>query len=153
MHSYPPTQQKVYLADSRNHHIQILNSDLTYCSSFGSYGRAIGQFCYPWDLAFDSIGNVYVADTQNHSVQVFTADGEFLRKFGKRGSGNGELNTPTDICIDGNNVAYVTELNNRVSVFTCEGKFLTCSNYRLVEIDKDGILYISDIVNSCLQLF
>ena len=39
---------------------------------------------------------------------------------------NGDLNSPTAIIVDSNNVVYVVEFNNhRVSVFTCEDKFLT----------------------------
>ena len=88
-----------------------------------------------------------------------------MRKFGKNGSGNGELNTPTSIGIDSDNVVYVTEAgNNRVSVFTCEGKFLTSfgsygsgpgqfSGPRGIALDKNGVVYVSDINNNRLQLF
>ena len=121
-----PRTRKVYVADSQNHRIQILNPDLTFSSSFGSRGSDIGQFQYPWDVVFDSTGNVYVADSENHCIQVFTAEEEFIRKFGKKGGGNGELNFPSSISIDSDNVVYVTEqFNHRVSVFTSEGKFLT----------------------------
>ena len=53
----------MYICDRQNHHVQILNADLTFSSSFGSHGSGDGQFNYPWDVAFDSTGNVYVADT------------------------------------------------------------------------------------------
>ena len=157
--------KKVYIADNSNHRIQILNSDLTFSSSFGSCGSDNGQFYYPWEVTFDSIGNMYVADFSNHRVQVFTAEGEFLGKFGKKGKGNGELNCPTGISIDRDNVVYVTEWNNnRVSLFTSEGKFLTSfgtkgrgpgrfSVPRGITVDKNGVLYVSDSGNNRLQLF
>ena len=54
--------RKVYICDRQNHQIQIVNADLTFFSSFGSQGSGDGLFNFPWDIAFDSTGNVYVAD-------------------------------------------------------------------------------------------
>ena len=161
-----PLTSKVYVADSQNHRIQILNPDLTFSSSFGSKGSDNGQFQYPWDVTCDSTGNVYVADSENHCIQVFTAEGEFIRKFGKEGEGNGELNFPSSISIDSDNVVYVTELNNhRVSVFTSEGKFLTSfgangsgpagqfNHPQRISVDKNGVVYVADNVNNRIQIF
>ena len=160
-----PLNKKVYIADSSNHRIQILNPDLTFTSRFGSRGSGKAQVIYPWDVAFDSVGNVYVADTHNHCIQVFTADGEFLRKFGANGSGDGELSSPSSISIDNDNVIYVADCwNNRISVFTHEGKFLTsfgtlgCEPGQFVlphgiAVDKNGVVYVSDTNNNRLQIF
>ena len=160
-----PLSKKVYVADRNNNRIQILNPDLTFSSSFGSQGSGIGQFQYPWDVAFDSTGNVYVADNWNHCIQVFTPEGKLLRKFGKYGRGNGELRDPSGISIDSNNLVYVTERDNhRVSLFTCEGNFLMSFGARGSEpgqfdcpcgiaVDKNGIVYVSDLKNDRLQLF
>ena len=158
-----PLNKKVYVTESSNHRIQILNSDLTFSSTLGSFGSDNGQFQDPWDVAFDSTGNVYVADSANHCIQVFTAEGDFLRKFGKQGKGNGELNYPSGISIDRDNVVYVAEDSNyRVSVFTSQGEFLTSFGTkgsepgqfcvpRGITVDKNGAVYVSD--NSRLQLF
>ena len=48
-------------------------NDLTFFSSFGSQGSGNGQFNYPWDIAFDSTGNVYVADSFGYCIQVYTS--------------------------------------------------------------------------------
>ena len=160
-----PLNKKVYVADRANHRIQILNPDLSFSSSFGSRGSGNGQFRYPWDVAFDSTGNVYVADSWNHCIHVFTAEGEYLRKFREQGSGNGELDWPASIAIDSDNVVYVTEKNNhRISVFTCDGNFLASfgskgsgpgqlSEPRGVAVDKNGVVYVSDYSNDRLQYF
>ena len=160
-----PLNKKVYVLDNVNSRIQILNPDLTFSSCFGSRGSDNGQFKFPWDVAFDSTGNVYAADAGNHRIQVFTAEGEYLRKFGKYGSGIGEMNWPSSIAIDSENVVYVTERDNYcVSVFTCDGNFLTSfgsqgsgsgqfNSPRGVAVDKNGVVYVSDYNNGRLQYF
>ena len=160
-----PLNKKVYIVENCNHHVQILNPDLTFSSSFGNLGSGNGHFQHPWDVAFDSTGNVYVAEFSNNRIQVFTAEGRFLRKFGKKGRGNGELNNPTSVSIDSENVVYVLEYGNDcISVFTCEGKFLTSFGTkgsgpeqfnapRGIAVDRNGVVYVSDTTNNRLQIF
>ena len=157
--------RKVYICDTYNHRIQILNSDLTFSSSFGSHGSGDGQFYYPWDVALDSTGNVYVADSSGHRIQVFTPEGKFLRKFGKYGSGDGELNCPSSVSVDSDDIVYVTECNNhRVSMFTSEGQFLRSFGTKGegpgqfnspcgIAVDRDGLVYVSDRNNKRIQIF
>ena len=106
--SIHPFSKKVYIADYYNHRLQILNLDLTFCSSFGHRGSDDGQFGHPSDVACDGTENVYVANAGNYCIQVFTAEGEFVRKFGQRGEGNGELHSPTGICIDSDDVVCIS---------------------------------------------
>ena len=108
--------RKVYICDQNNHRIHILNADLTFFKSFGSYGNGDGQFNWPWDATFDSTGNVYVADWGRDCIQVFTAEGNFLRKFEKKGRGDGELNSP-HVSIDLDDLVYVADL--KTIVFPC----------------------------------
>ena len=43
-----------------NHRVRVLNSDLTFSSSFGKQGSGKGQFSNPWGIACDKTGKVYV---------------------------------------------------------------------------------------------
>ena len=160
-----PHSQQVYVADSNYHRVQILNPDLTFYGSFGSYGSSNGQFQYAYDIAFDSLGNVYVVDGGNSRIQVFTAHGRFLRRFGRKGKGRGEFDWPNTISIDGDDVVYVVDQNNnRVSVFTCAGKFLTTFGtkgsgegqfnfpYGVTVNNKNGLVYVGDHANR-IQIF
>ena len=47
---------KVYVVDNGNNRIQVLNSDLTFSSTFGKQGNGKGQFSTPWGIACDSTG-------------------------------------------------------------------------------------------------
>ena len=123
--AYNASNDKVYVVDSRNGRIQILNSDLSYVGFFGKKGSDKGQFHTPGHLACDSTGNVYVADLGNHRIQVFTAEGRFLRMFGGYGEGRGQLNHSNGVAVDSSGRVYVSEWkNHRVSVFTSEGQFV-----------------------------
>lgn len=106
---------KVYVADTNNHRVQVLNF---FSITFGSEGSGQGQFWYPLGITCDGTGKVYVADT--HRVQVFTAMGVFLNTFGESIAG------PIGIAVDTTGVVYVSENNNhRVSVFTSDGQLVT----------------------------
>ena len=62
-------------------------------------------------------------------------------------------------------MVYVTDCgNNHVSVFTCEGKFLTSFGTKGSEpgqfnepygiaVDKNGVVYVTDSKNHRIQLF
>ena len=120
-----PTNDKVYVVDNTRHCILVLNSDLTFSSTFGEYGIDQEHFRYPLGIACDSTGKVLVADSGNNRIQVFTAEGRFLRMFGRHGQGKGELDWPSGVAIDSNNLVYVSEdRNHRVSVFTSEYQFV-----------------------------
>ena len=85
--------------------------------------------------------------------------------FGRRGEGKGELDLPAGITVDTNDLVYVSEYDNgRVSVFTCEGQFVTSFgrkgvgpgkfNYPVgLAVDYCGVVYVRDFVNNCIQCF
>ena len=160
-----PHTGKVYIVEWSNHRIQVLNSDLTYSSSFGRKGSNNGEFNKPYDISTDREGNVYVADRNNHRIQVFTVDGVYLRQFWKKGEGEGELKKPVSIAIDSGNVVYVGETgNNRVSIFSTDGEFIKSFGRKGkgpvefdrpfgLALDKKGTLFVSDYGNNRLQKF
>ena len=162
-----PITGQVYIADTYNHRIQVLNPDLTFSHSFGSVGSANGQFQYPHDIAIDSQGIVYVSDAGNHRIQKFSPDGKFVGQFGTRGSGPGQLKYPFGITIDtaATGLVYVSEwLNHLISVFTSDGVFVSrfgsegsnidqFNNPTGLTFNKDGFLYICDFGNKQLVVY
>ena len=158
---------KVCALSEGNHHVQVLNSDLTFYRTFGKLGSGKGQFNSPRGIACDSAGKVYVADTFNHRIQVFTAEGKFLRMFGRRGQGKGEFSFPSRIALDTNGMVYVSDgNNNRVCVFTSEGQFILSFGRKGEEpeelvhpyglaVDDTGVVYVCDNAfgRNCVQVF
>ena len=160
-----PHTHKVYVTEYNNHRVQVLNSDLTYCSSFGSKGYKDGVLYCPRDISTDSHGNVYVADSGNHRIQVFTAEGVYLRQFGKKGGGEEKLCEPAGVFVDSHNLVYISEIgNNRVSIFSADRHFIKSfgskgngpaqfDHPRGLAFDKNGALYVCDRDNNRLQIF
>ena len=156
---------KLYVTDTYNRRVRVLNSDLTFSSTFGSYGSGKGQFSYPYGIACDATGNVYVADCGNNNIQVFTAEWRFLRVFSSFGFGRGGLDRPYGVAVDSNGLVYVSELlNHRVSVFTSEGRFVKSFGEhgnglgqfvcpRGLAVDSNGVLYVCDTNNNRVQIF
>ena len=160
-----PHTHKVYVTEFKNHRVHVLNSDLTYSSSFGSKGSGNGEFNHPRDISTDSHGNVYVADSDNHRIQVFTAEGVYLRQFGKKGGGEGELHEPAGIVVDSHNLVYINEMGNHcVSIFSADGHFIKSFGSKGnqpsqfvwplgLALDKNSALYVCDRGNNRIQAF
>ena len=144
---------QVFVSDTGNNRVQVLNADLTYSHCFGSKGVQPGEFYSPRDIAIDADGMVYVADYSNNRVQKFTPEGKLLAVIDSKGAGNGRLNLPYGLCFDANGILYVTETGSKtVSMFSSNGKFLGYigdsdgSSFKhpvFIVSNKTGRLYIS----------
>ena len=84
------------------------------------------HFDWPASLLFMPDGSFFVADGYHNSrVIKFDKDGHYLLEFGSKGDGPGQFNLIHDIAIDAQHRLYVADRgNNRVQVFTEDGKFL-----------------------------
>ena len=156
-----PTTGQIFVADTGNHRIQVLNNDLTYSHSFGKRGSSPEQFNSPYDVTFDNEGYLYVADFSNHCIKKFTSTGQHISTFSSKGSSPGQIKEPMSITID-NNLLYVSELgNHRISIFDTNECFIHCfgkngsgkgefSGPCGITIDSLGNLYVSDFINNRL---
>ena len=163
--AFNAVNSKVYVTEWKNHRCHILNSDLTFSSTFGKRGSGEGQFNCPAGIACDSTGKVYVADRLNHRIQVFTAEGEFLVGFRKCGEERGGLYYPYGIAVDTSDMVYVSELGNHcISVFTLEGHYVKSfgregkgpGQFKCpsdLAIDDNGVVYVCDFHNNHVQVF
>jgi len=109
---------RVFLTDSLNFRIQILNSDLTPLDNFGIAGTGPGAFAKPKGIGLDSDGHIYVVDGMFDNVQIFDQQGRLLLAFGRPGSALGRFSLPTGLYIDSRDRIFVSDSgNSRVQVF------------------------------------
>ena len=114
-----------------------------------TFGR--GKLTRPAFVACDRLGRIYVTDEKECCVCVFDEMGNFILKFGSEGDGTRELMGPTGICVDPKgNVIVADSLNNRISVFTPDGRFkyhlVPKSNITLplaIDVSRDGLLAVT----------
>lgn len=160
--AFNPKNKKLYITNTHNHEVQVLNSDLTFYKLFGEEGKDKTQFNEPWGITCDSSGRVLVADHMNNRIQVFTAEGKFLKMFGTSGEKPGEMRRPTCITTDATSkLVYVSEgLSHRVSVFQADGQFLKCfgdvtlTNPRGMTVDgESGAVFVCDYERNRIQVY
>lgn len=114
---------RLYVSDTYNDRIYIINLDDFTTSTFGGTRSAVdGKMVRCGGVALDSWGNIYGMDIFNSRVEVFNPSGTYLRSIGSQGTGMGNLNYSNDIYLDSNNKVYVSDsFNYRVSIFNNDG--------------------------------
>ena len=162
--AYNNTNNRVYVCDTYNNRITILNHDLTFHGSFGSKGRGTGQLNMPEGISVDSKGNVLVADYFNNRIQVFTASGRHLSSITHTKPGQ-RLQTPISVAVGPDDWVYVVECSaHRVSVFDENGKYIESFGKQgdkdgelkypyCIAVSDDGCVYVCDTGNGRVQLF
>ncbi len=120
----------VYVADTWNHRIVVIDPDGQVVRSFGEFGNnedspdpTINTATFYGPRGVAVYGNeVFVTDTGNERVEVFGLDGTFLRSFGGTGSGPNQLLEPVGIAISSDGTVYVADSGNaRISAFDING--------------------------------
>lgn len=121
----------LYVADSENHRILILDPDGKPVRAFGGLDLEAeearpGYFRQPWGVDVAPNGTIFVADTWNHRVQAFTPEGEFITMWGHRGDPDDPYGFygPREIAALGDRV-FVTDTGNKlIRVYTYDGEWL-----------------------------
>ena len=109
---------RLYVADSCNHRIQIFSRDGKWLKTYGGAGRGAGELSYPYDVQVDREGRQYVCEFGNSRIQVFDANNQPLEILGGPGSVPGRFNNPWAIALDSRGNLYVADAgNHRVQKF------------------------------------
>ena len=69
----------LYIADTNNHRIQVLDKNGTFISQFGTYGQAPGQFHHPRTLC--AAPNGYILVGAQRASHIFNLVGNFIKKI------------------------------------------------------------------------
>ena len=108
-------QDRIYVADSCNHRIQIFAPDGKFLRMFGHAGTKLGELSYPYDVAVDKAGNIFVCEFGNSRIQVFDANCQPVEIIGGAGGEPGQFNNPWAIALDARGNLYVADaLNHRL---------------------------------------
>ena len=111
-------QDRVCVADSCNHRIQIFARDGRFLSAYGRPGSGRGELSYPYDVQADAAGRQYVCEFGNSRIQVFNQRGESLEIIGGVGSAPGQFFNPWSVALDSAGNLYVADSgNHRVQKF------------------------------------
>jgi ABC-type Fe3+ transport system permease subunit/DNA-binding beta-propeller fold protein YncE len=112
------SQDRVYVADSCNHRIEIFSSDGKFLRTYGKAGSNLGEMSYPYDIRVDKQGYQFVCEFGNSRIQIFDANDKPVEALGKPGGAPGELSNPWSIALDSKGNLYVADSqNHRVQKF------------------------------------
>ena len=142
------TSGHIYVCDTSNHRIQVLNPDLTFSHMFGERGSGPGQVSSPRGIAIDAQDTIYVCDFDAYQIKKFSSNGTYISKF--------EVpSRPHNIAIDYNTL-YITT-NDTIMVYTTDGKainegFTLGGDYQGVAVDEEHV-YVCDYKNDQIIIF
>jgi len=99
----------VYVSDIGDSKIKKYTLDGKFISSFGSYGRRIGQFVRIKGIAADKESNLYAVDAAFENIQIFNNSDQLLMFFGGSTKEPGGMWLPAQVTIDYENLEYFQE--------------------------------------------
>jgi ABC-type Fe3+ transport system permease subunit/DNA-binding beta-propeller fold protein YncE len=105
-------EDRLYVADSCNHRIQIFNSDGKLLRSHGKAGKAPGELSYPYDICVDGAGRQYVCEFGNSRIQIFDANDNPIEIIGGPGAEPGHFSNPWGVALDSAGNLYVADSQN-----------------------------------------
>lgn len=95
---------ELYIADSGNKRITVMEEDGRYALNFGGPGSGLAELDNPVSLAVAPNGNVYVADQEKQAVLVFNGGGGYLYTIADKQAGSF---IPLTVKIDKKGSVYV----------------------------------------------
>jgi len=127
-HGLAVYNDNIWITDTQNHQVFKLDLNGNLLASFGEKG-VLGcdktHFNAPTHIAVAPNGNIYVTDGYgNRRVVCLNSKGEYLFEWGKEGGRPGEFLNPHDIVIVDEKVYVADRDNNRMQIFTMDGKYL-----------------------------
>lgn len=111
-------RDRLHVADSCNHRIQVFDDKGAFLRAFGKAGSGPGELGYPYDICVDSAGLQYVCEFGNSRIQVFDDQDRPVEIIGGPGAAPGRFNNPWGVALDSAGNLYVADSqNHRVQKF------------------------------------
>ncbi len=146
----------LYVADTLNHRVVVLDEKGLVLSSFGTQGNTTGKFNLPRAVAKDHFGNIWVLDSGNSRVEIFSGLGEYISTWGSFGADPGLMNNPQGFALNFIDQTLVADTGNfRMQVFNANGVPVTFQGWfgdgpdqfkepGGIAMTKDGLIAITD---------
>lgn len=171
------TRNLVFVADTGNIRIQILDTAGNYVGSLYHPMAGSGYAFMPVGVAVDSQGNIFLSDSLSNGIYKFNSSNQFVKYWGGQGMTDGKFREPYFIAIDAQDNVYVADRqNNRIQKFDNNGNFLTkwganggnpsedpLLNWGMgdgdlflpigLEIDAQGNVIVGDASNNRVEVF
>jgi len=163
--AYDESRRLLYVCDSNQHQIVVLNANGEIIRTIGQPGGQEGEFRIPVAVVCSADGSIVVADSMNFRVQRFGADGDFLSAFGRKGDAAGDLSLPKGVAADHKGNFWVVDAQfENVQAFTPKGELLLALGGEGHEpgqfwlpagafIDKQDRMWVAATYNRRLQVF
>jgi len=148
---------RIYVCDIRRPALAVLDLVQNQVRLVGV--RGVNRLTHPVDVAVADDGWLYVADNERNAVLVYNADERYARTIGRQGM------KPVSVAVHGDRL-YVCDLTaQQVEIFDRHtgdtiGKFGTVGDsdgeFRVplcVDTDKEGNVYVSDMMRARMQKF
>ena len=125
-------------------------SDTGYSAENPTVRYAGPPFHHPTDVSLSPSGDFYVSDGyRNCRVHKYAPDGTLLFSWGEPGQGQGQFNLVHSVWEHQGRVYVADRQNNRIQIFTPEGKYLDTWPGLLqpckIFVDKDDIMYVAEL--------
>jgi ABC-type multidrug transport system ATPase subunit/DNA-binding beta-propeller fold protein YncE len=155
---------RIAVADTHYHRVVFFDCDGNFTGTFGQKGSGPGDFVYPVSITQDPGENIYVCEYgHNDRVQKFRPDGQYVLSFGGQGVEPGQFMRPCGIVWHDHKLYVGDAFNNRVQVFSDDGKFVRLLNppdskvelrYPYgVAMNPKGELFIVEYMGGCVTKF
>jgi DNA-binding beta-propeller fold protein YncE len=151
----PHPNGDIYVTDGyRNCRVHRFTRDGRLVKSWGTPGKAEGQFHLPHSIAIDTGGKLYVADRANQRIQIFTPDGDFIGMWIGMGG-------PNDIARGKDGTFYIAEQEDGdkpayICIRDAQGQVLARLESRHIHgvgVDSRGDIYAGLTVDRSVDKF
>lgn len=151
----------LYVADTKNHRIQVFDAAGKPLRAFGTMGKGDGQLNEPCGIALDARGDVWVADTWNGRIAHFSPDGAWR---GALIDPQKPFFGPRAVVVSQGQIFVADTGNKRIARFDPDGRRIAdwgtngIGAGQFVEpvglaADAAGNIYVADTGNHRIQVF
>lgn len=109
---------RIYVADSLNFRVQVMDYDGEGSLAFGQLGANIGDMMRPKGVTVGADGRIYVVESYYDHILIFDPNGRFLMPIDGGTLESGSLYLPSGVWTDRESRVYVADMfNGRICVF------------------------------------